>query len=130
MGYPLYAHTADHGPWEPLADHLRGVGRAARDAAAAFGAEELGAAAGQLHDAGKASDRFQAYLRGEGSSVDHSTAGAQLACRRYGDRIGRLLAYAIAGHHAGLPDGIGGERSSLAERLRKLASIGDARRHP
>ncbi len=39
------------------------------------------------------------------SKVDHSTAGAQHAVRTLnGMREARLLAYAIAGHHGGLPD--------------------------
>ena len=122
MGTLLYAHTlpdAATDEWEPLSDHLAAVADCTARLAAAFGAEELGHAAGALHDVGKASARFQAYLHGKGASVDHSTAGAQLACDRYGERIGKLLAYAIAGHHAGLADGIGGEGTSLAERLRK-----------
>ena len=36
--------------------------------------------------------------------VDHSTAGAQKAVKLFGTAVGRLLAYPIAGHHAGLPD--------------------------
>lgn len=65
------------------------------------------------------SARFQAYLRGEAGSCDHATAGAQLVRCHYGDPFGKLLAYVVAGHHAGLPDGLGGERVPLAERLRK-----------
>lgn len=119
MIQPLFAHTHPDGPWEPLGEHAARVAARAALFARAFGAEELAHVAGLLHDVGKASAGFQAYLRGEGASVDHSTAGAQLACRRYGDRVSKLLAYAIAGHHAGLPDGIGGERATLAERLTK-----------
>lgn len=67
---------------------------------------------GRLHDIGKMSAQFQAYIRrvadqagGEahGRGGDHSTAGARVARDTYGD-FGTLLAYGIAGHHAGLDD--------------------------
>lgn len=61
-------------------------------------------------------------MRGASERVDHSTAGAQIAVTRYG-AVGKLLAYAIAGHHGGMPNGIdrpdtdkGGKRP-LVERL-------------
>jgi hypothetical protein len=44
--------------------------------------------------------------RGEALRVDHSTAGARIAAERYA-QLGRLLAYVIAGHHAGLANGTG-----------------------
>jgi CRISPR-associated endonuclease/helicase Cas3 len=51
---------------------------------------------------------FHAYIakaREDGfKGPDHSTAGAREAERLYGPALGRLLAYAIAGHHAGLAD--------------------------
>lgn len=49
-------------------------------------------------------DAHQAEVAGR---VDHSTAGAQHAARL--GPTGRLLAYCIAGHHAGLPDNESGE---------------------
>ncbi|MEK0082683.1 CRISPR-associated helicase Cas3' [Benzoatithermus flavus] len=121
----LYAHTRPDRPsdeWEPLARHLGEVAAMAGAFAATFGGEELARTLGLLHDLGKASERFQAYLRGEAPSTDHSTAGAQLAHARYGERIGKLLAFAIAGHHAGLPDGAGAEGSTLAARLKKAVA--------
>ena len=81
---------------------------------------------GLLHDIGKASDRFQHYLRGRAASTDHSTAGAQLACARYRSQVGKLLAFCVAGHHAGLADGAGADGSTLAARLSK--KIEDCRR--
>ena len=118
----LYAHTRPDRPeddWEPLGTHLAAVGRTAGAFAAAFGAAELARTVGLLHDVGKASDRFQRYLRDETTSTDHSTAGAQLACQRYGQQVGKLLAFCVAGHHAGLTDGSGAEGSTLATRLSK-----------
>ena len=52
--------------------------------------------------------------------VDHSTAGAQHAAGL--GKLGRLLAYCIAGHHAGLPHGERGE-SGLSMRLMKLEHV-------
>jgi CRISPR-associated endonuclease/helicase Cas3 len=51
--------------------------------------------------------------------VDHATAGAQVAVERW-QLIGKLLAYCIAGHHAGLANGIdeGEQRSTLDNRLK------------
>jgi CRISPR-associated endonuclease/helicase Cas3 len=100
--------------WEPLAEHLQAVGSKAAEFAAAFGFERWGDAAGLLHDIGKVSDAFQAYIRGVGASPDHSTAGAAEAAARYGKVAGRLLALMVAGHHAGLADG-----RDLDQRLKK-----------
>jgi hypothetical protein len=49
--------------------------------------------------------------------VDHSTAGAQIVMAHYPLQIANLLAYAIAGHHSGLPDGTFGSQGNLPERL-------------
>lgn len=77
-------------------------------------------AAGLLHDAGKYTADFQRRIAGEAVRVDHATRGAILARDQYGQQ-GYLIAYAIAGHHAGLANGIeSGERTSLKERLRGL----------
>ena len=53
--------------------------------------------------------------------MDHATRGAMVALERFGP-LGYLIAYAIAGHHAGLANGVGdnGERTSLSGRLRGL----------
>ncbi|MDF1586921.1 CRISPR-associated helicase Cas3' [Marinimicrococcus flavescens] len=102
-----------------MATHLTAVAARAAAFGQPFRAGKLAEAAGLLHDVGKVSARFQAYLRGQAASTDHSTAGAQLAVQRYDRRLGKLLAYAVAGHHSGLADGVSGENSCLSERLRK-----------
>jgi CRISPR-associated endonuclease/helicase Cas3 len=82
-----------------------------------FGGEDLARVAGLLHDLGKYTDEFQRRLCGDAIRVDHATRGAMVAVARY-QQIGTLLAYGIAGHHAGLANGDEGiERSSLRDRL-------------
>lgn len=56
------------------------------------------------HDMGKAKGAFQSYLKGQGSSVSHKREAAAFFMAN-GEVQGRLLAYAFAGHHSGLPDG-------------------------
>ena len=103
---------------QPLDEHLKGVAALAARNASHFGAEKLAEAMGLLHDLGKYTVPFQERLAGARIKVDHSTRGAQVAQERY-KTAGYLLAYGIAGHHAGLANGAGqnGERSPLAERL-------------
>ncbi|GKS99199.1 CRISPR-associated helicase/endonuclease Cas3 [Acidovorax sp. SUPP3434] len=120
-GTPLfYAHStasADPQGWQPLPDHLHAVGRGAGEFAAVFGGESLARVIGHLHDLGKYTEPFQERLRGSPLRVDHSSWGARIARERLGD-MGQLLAYGIAGHHAGLANGQGeGERTALADRL-------------
>lgn len=106
--------------WEPLSGHLNEVSRLAGRYGEAFGAGALCATAGLFHDLGKYSAAFQARLRGSAAMVDHSTAGAAIvngvvpASERH---LAELIGYAIAGHHAGLPDRRGTTGSSLSERL-------------
>lgn len=142
-----YAHTTP-GPedtWEPLEEHLNAVAERAAWFASAFGAEAWGRLAGLWHDLGKYSEAFQSYLRASAARagfdsstetapgrVDHSTAGAQHAVTR-APHAGRLIAYAIAGHHAGLADrGSPSSAGTLEARLAKTeVSIADAiRRAP
>lgn len=118
----LYAHTvpdASEDCWQPLGDHLQKVSELAAAFASEFGAGEWARIVGLVHDAGKASKAFQQRLRGSAKQVDHSSAGAQVLANTYGPVI-KQLAYAVAGHHGGLPNGIeGGELSPLRERLEK-----------
>lgn len=115
-----YAHSVENQPesqWQTLSNHLSQVGEMAAGFAAVFGAEETARYTGQLHDLGKYSEPFDKRLHG-GPSVDHATAGAKIAVERWG-KVGRFLAFCIAGHHAGLAngDGEGDNRRTLAKRL-------------
>lgn len=121
--------TGDNTPGAPhdLSDHLASVAALAACFARDFG-EDWARLAGQWHDLGKYRPAFQSYIRHaagfdvenahiEGAGrVDHSTVGAVHAIEELGEASGRLLAYLIAGHHAGLPDW-NGDNSTLIQRV-------------
>lgn len=119
-----YAHSTkrvDKQDWQGLPEHLEAVAKLAESFGNCLGIGRAALLAGLLHDLGKYNPAFQVYIAGRGSSVDHSTAGAAVVRKRAAgnDRIvGELIAYAIAGHHAGLPDMGGAAFSTLAERLK------------
>ena len=115
-----YAHSGnalDHADWQTMSSHAYNVGEVAAGFAAFFGAQEMARYTGQLHDLGKYTPQFNRRLHG-GPSVDHATAGAKIAFERWGVQ-GRLMAFCIAGHHAGLAngDGEGDNRRTLTQRL-------------
>lgn len=117
---PTYhAHSVegrDTSHWQLLSNHLLNTGAMAASFADVFGAAALAEVQGRLHDLGKYTVSFKRRLEG-GPRVDHSTWGARIACERYG-ALGHLLAYGIAGHHAGLANGQdAGERTPLHRRL-------------
>ena len=107
---PYYAHSlknADRSKWQPLAEHLlavAGLGEQFAREARPNDDDLAGAArlAALLHDLGKYRPEFQAMLRGAPKTevTRHKLAGA--ACAAHSNRID--LAFAIAGHHGGVPD--------------------------
>ena len=103
--------------WQPLRTHLLEVGEIAESLAVAAGASEefsrRARAAGLLHDLGKYSDAFQQLLIGEVRKAPHSIFGAA-AARFEGSAID--VAFAVAGHHAGMPDSSKLGADTLAER--------------
>ena len=126
-----YAHSLPGRPqeeWQLLEDHLKNVAEMARGFAEEFGAGEWGYLAGLWHDLGKYSTEFQvrlqaindpdAHIESKSGRPDHSTAGAQHVYSTLRDK-GKMIAYAIAGHHAGLPDGKTPDQSCLVQRFKK-----------
>lgn len=143
MSGPSIAHVARDGSGEwltphDLIQHLRGTAQRAAEFARPFHGEAWAERAALWHDLGKFQLAWQAYLRREigyddgfpfmelNGHPNHSTAGALLAMDRF-PKLGRVLAYLIAGHHAGLYDWRSGEAGSgrdLAYRLEQ----GEARK--
>lgn len=125
----FYAHTgtrSDGKDWQPLFEHLSQVALLAAERAQAFGAYDWAHLIGLLHDLGKYSEKFQHRLHGSNERADHATAGAKVVVDHITEimglqcaPLGKLLAFAIAGHHAGLANGVdeGKERSTLKQRL-------------
>ena len=121
-----YAHSAQdkfgkllpYEHWQTLQSHSVNVGEMAAEFAQVFGAQEIACQTGKLHDLGKYSEPFNYRLHG-GPSVDHATAGAKIAVECWGNVIGKLMAFCIAGHHAGLANGNGegDNRRTLKQRL-------------
>ena len=117
----------------PLQKHLQKVAQLAKRFAGRYGslfAEYVGL----LHDLGKFQEAFQKYIRNASGfekenahledvestklrKIPHSTAGAKYAVEHLNPFFGHLLAYLIAGHHAGLADWY--DKGSLKSRLQQ-----------
>jgi len=119
----FYAHSterSDKSDWQFLSNHLIKVGNLAEEFAGAFNCAEYGKAAGLLHDLGKYTVEFQKRLEGKHPKVDHATRGAKIALDKYG-QCGYFIAYAIAGHHAGLANGEYHEDQKLTPLTERLS---------
>lgn len=140
---PLFVahHREFDGAWQSLEDHLTGVGDLAAGFAAKLGLQDLGMLLGLLHDLGKYSQAFQAYLKSATGAlnqdededwvdaenlkgkVDHSTAGAQFAWRALSQGskseqiAAQVLALCIASHHSGLVDCVGASAANFGEDI-------------
>ena len=111
-----------NGKVQTVKEHCTGVASRSAEFASAFGAENAAYYAGMAHDIGKCTEAFQQRLRG-GPVVDHSTAGAYECLKR-----GQVPeAFAVAGHHGGLPNGgsrTDAEGGTLWGRVRKAETGG------
>ena len=128
--YIARVKQSDDGEWIPhyLEEHLRDVELLASEFAEGIG-PIWAALSGNWHDLGKYRNRFQDYIRlksgyerenahvENGRRAPHSTAGAIHAVQQLPSGFGHIIAYLIAGHHAGLPDWHGG-KGSLGFRLK------------
>ncbi len=121
------AHITEDGRTHTLKEHLLKTAQRAADFASIFGFRQWGRLCGLWHDLGKYSQAFQKKLEAAAGAeahledkvrVDHSSAGALYAVERFA-KAGRLPAYLVAGHHAGLPDweADSSGRASLSQRL-------------
>ena len=119
----FFAHSAsssDSLDWQTLPEHLTQVAKAASERAFPFGLSQLTHLAGLFHDLGKYDRAFQRKLSGEVNRVDHSSAGAVVLLDQAQpkDRIPvEMVAYAILGHHAGLPDYDTSDGASFQRRV-------------
>lgn len=124
----FYAHSgssADRQDWQLLPEHLAQVERLACDRGAPLGLAAAASISGRFHDLGKYDPEFDRVLRGEPVRVDHATAGGRVLCEQACANmkvVAEVLAYAILGHHAGLPDRSGAEAACLDRRLEKPAA--------
>lgn len=126
-----FAHSVvgnDQEVWQLLCKHLSEVGRLAADRAQQLGLAQSAFVAGLYHDLGKYDPAFQRKLMGEQNRVDHSTAGAAVLLDQAppAEKIPReMIAYAILGHHAGLPDCNTSDASSMRRRIESHKDVLD-----
>lgn len=138
----LIAHRRESdGAEQKLIEHLFETSKLAEDFTSKIGLSEIGKILGLLHDFGKASDKYQGYLRTQEGllgpdedgyvdahrgEIDHSTAGAQLVYEKLSgfDKqkqiLMQFLALVLASHHSGLidcltPDG----KNNFLSRIKK-----------
>lgn len=115
-----FAHSENSvGVKHTLANHLSCVAELARAYTAGTAYEHEAELAGLLHDLGKYGDLFQRRLEGKESGLDHWAAGAWVAMAKHKSLA---AAFAIYGHHVGLPS---------YQELTRIARLSDfAARHP
>lgn len=120
------AHRIDERE-EAIETHLKDVAELASRFALYFGSTEMNMRdyaymTGLAHDIGKYSEAFQEKINGKPEMrVDHSTAGAiEMQKRKM-----PMAAFAVAGHHAGIPNGKDNEDSCLIRRLKGADRLED-----
>ncbi|MCP4682292.1 MAG: CRISPR-associated helicase Cas3' [Desulfobacterales bacterium] len=129
---------------QSVCDHLEEVSVICGRLAGKIGVAKAGRILGLLHDVGKYSQRFQAYIQSATGmlnpdiddeyvdsnalkgKIDHSTAGAQWVwqrCQKYGPQgklVGQILAVSLASHHGGLLDCLKQDgKNGFMDRIKK-----------
>jgi CRISPR-associated helicase Cas3/CRISPR-associated endonuclease Cas3-HD len=133
MPVPYYAHSSPDRSrtppegWQLLNEHLRNVAELARTLAREMsigiasleeaGLEQAAYAAGWLHDLGKYRRGFQDYLNGLKSKGDPLTLHKQAGAKKAKDLKLAPVAFAVFGHHGGLPD-----KTDLETALKEAAA--------
>lgn len=116
----MIAHVRkSDGAAQPLKAHLIQTGKLCAQQAEPLGLKQTAYLLGILHDMGKATEAFKAYLLAAGKDDDaasphyHAPTGTIFVYRRWFQAAGasafqrltaQVLALCIYGHHAGLPD--------------------------
>ncbi|MDH4162715.1 MAG: CRISPR-associated helicase Cas3' [Nitrospirota bacterium] len=132
---------ADASP-QSVMEHLEGTAKLASDFARKIGLPMIGELTGLLHDFGKYSNAFQAYIKSAQGTmepddedyvetremrckIDHSTAGAQYLLSNEWDSdfmkiAAEMMALCIASHHSGLIDCLAPDGTDVfTKRIRK-----------
>lgn len=128
-----YAHSTP-GPqsqWETMAEHEAATARFCREFLHRIHPElePWGDLLGRWHDLGKYQPDFQAKLAGQSIHVEHAGIGAALAACA-GTIAAEAIAFAIAGHHAGLANrSTTGSRKSLRVRVEENLTKLERLRH-
>ena len=123
-----YAHTAvrmdgkpdrDQANWQLLSTHLHKVAKLAKQFAEPLGLAAEAGLAGLLHDLGKYANRFQDRLHDNSiHGINHWAAGSAHA----GETLKQLaVAFAVDGHHTGMPALDGSE--SLKQTVKRRADV-------
>ena len=149
---PFVAHhraADDH--WQTVHEHLLGVALFSSRFANKLKLGRSGELLGLLHDLGKYSQAFQAYIKSATGAlnqdededwvdaaslkgkVDHSTAGAQMVWQALGAKGGmaevaaQVAALCVASHHSGLIDCIAADEARFGEDgfTKRMAKAGD-----
>lgn len=140
----LIAHRREKdGVIHSLWDHLEEVAQKTGEFAAKIGLQKQGELIGYLHDAGKASDEFQQYIKsavglideddddyvdaaGKKGKIDHSSAGAQLLERLLNTEqegnifVKEILSQCLISHHSGMIDCIAPDGTDIfSKRMAK-----------
>ena len=134
-----YAHKSTDGRLQTVAEHSRGAAERAEMFAGEFGFGEEARTAALFHDVGKYAPAFQARLNGGREHYEHSSAGMSLFADMFYSTSAHinnarraaalLIAYAIAGHHSGLPDY--GDKADTSDgdtfiaKIKRRAEIGN-----